>query len=138
MTITVKAIQRRKLSRGVRRQLAAESVFALVRLRQTGQPPTHEDSPLPMCIWQRVLERVLERGAEAHIYLGDVGIALRITVSALWDDQNSLSKFMVYDAGVGNLLLVGDMAGPVFPGCKPSTAHAAIENPNETNLQAIS
>ena len=134
MTITVKNIERRRRSRGVRRQLATESIFALARLRQTGQTPTQAYSPLLLWLWQRARDLALVRGAKAHIYVGPVGMALRITVSALWDDQNKLSKFMVYDAGTGSLLLVGDMNGPLF---SPLAVQATTKTQSPTNERLV-
>lgn len=135
MTITAKSMKRRIISRSIMRQLATESILALGRFRQTGQPPSHEDSPLLMDIWQRVRNRVLERGVNARIYRGDVGMALRITVSTVWDDQNRLKKFMAYDAGSGSLLLVGDMNGPVF---SSSVVQATADKQPQTNTKTLS
>jgi hypothetical protein len=118
-------------------QLATESLFALMRLRKTGQRPTHEDSPVLMDLWKWMLYRIMTSGNinECRICAGyqklGAGRTFRFSVTALWDDENRLSKFLVYEVVSGSLLLAGDMNGPVFPARKPSAVHAAIENQNE-------
>lgn len=128
----------------LKKQLAIESVFALVRLRQTGQQPTHEDSPLLMDIWQWMLFRILaggqatERLRHSGYQKFGLGKAFSFSVTSLWDDKNRLIKFLVYDITSGSLLLVGDMNGPVFHARKPSAVQAASENQSQTNEKAIS
>ena len=128
----------------LKKQLVIESVFALVRLRQTGQQPTHEDSPLLMDMWQWVLFRILagNQATERLIHSGyqkcGFGKAFNFSVTSLWDDKSRLVKFLVYDITSGSLLLVGDVNGPVFHFRKPSAVLAVTENYSQTNEKAIS
>ena len=114
MKSLLKKVKSRNLNKRLKRQLANESIFAMVRFRQTGQSPTQEDSPLLMCIWKRGRDHILEGNATAVFNVHDVGMGLRVTAIELQNDQNKPRKFILYDAGVGSLLLVGDMSGPVF------------------------
>lgn len=128
----------------LKKQLAIESVFALVRLRQTGQQPTHEDSPLLMDIWQWMLFRILaggqttERLRHSGYQKYGLGKAFSFSVTSSWDDKSRLIKFLVYDITSGSLLLVGDMNGPVFHARKSSAVQAASENQSQTNEKATS
>lgn len=128
----------------LKNQLAIESVFSLVRLRKTGQQPTHEDSPLLMDVWQWMLFRILAGGpvTERRVQGGykkfGSGKAFNFSVTSLWDYQNRLIKFLMYDVTSGSLLLVGDVNGPVFHVPKPPAVQVTPENQSQTNEKDIS
>lgn len=120
-------------TKNLKRQLATESIFALVRLRQTGQPPTQEDSLLLMDVWKQTLDFIVAGGPITQPKIRGYGNALRFYVTAFWDDKKRLTKFVLHDIITGSLLLAGDMNGPVFPTRKSSTIQTAIQNQKEIN-----
>lgn len=101
-------------AKDLKRQLATESLQALIRLRQTGQPPSSDDSPLLMAIWQAARDAFIAEGPSrcrfAHRHQ-----SLQFLVTTSWGVDNDLLKFLLHDKLTGSLLLVGDANGPVFP-----------------------